>query len=152
MQRSSRTPTTSRSGKKRQVLLGAANRPDIVVSTLANSDNKRELDKLAEAAKEAAGANQARETGTALHRIIERVDSGETLDLPSPWREDVIAYVDCLATLGAEVELIEEVVVCPRLGLAGRLDRTVLISGLARRRQLAETCLTTGHTIATSAT
>ena len=38
--------------------------------------------------------------------------------------------MDCLAAIGAEIELIEEVVVCPKLGLAGRLDRTVLIGGI----------------------
>ena len=113
--------------KMRQVMLGTAQRSDIQIAALSEQDNKKKLDELAEAALDASKSNVARETGTALHRLCERVDRGEVLDLPSPWREDVIAYVDCLAAIGAEIELIEEVVVCPKFGLAGRLDRTVMI-------------------------
>jgi hypothetical protein len=113
--------------KQRMVLLGAAQRSDITIAALANSDDKAELDRLADAAMDAAKANVSRETGTALHRICERIDQGEDLDLPEPWRSDAAAYTKALADLGATVELIEEVVVVPRLALAGRLDRTVLI-------------------------
>ena len=115
--------------KKRMVLLGAAQRSDITVAALAAHDDKRILDTLAESAMEAAKANVARETGSALHRLCERYDDGETLELPEPWKSDVDAYAACLVDLGAGVELIEEVVVCPHLGLAGRLDRTVNIDG-----------------------
>lgn len=115
--------------KQRMVLLGAAQRSDITVAALAASDDKDALDALAEAALDAAKANVARETGSALHRLCERVDRGETLELPDPWRADVDAYTRALTDLAADVELIEQVVVYPRLTLAGRLDRTVQISG-----------------------
>ncbi len=113
--------------KQRMVLLGAAHRSDITVAALAASDNNRELDSLAEAAMDAAKANVARETGSALHKLCERVDAGETLTLPAPWKADIEAYIACLGGLGATVEEIEQVVVCPKLGLAGRFDRTVTI-------------------------
>lgn len=116
--------------KQRMVLLGAAQRSDITVAALAASDDKDELDKLAEVALDAAKANVARETGSALHRLCERVDRGETLELPEPWRSDVDAYTRLLAELTADIELIEQVVVYPRLTLAGRLDRTVQIDGV----------------------
>lgn len=112
--------------KKRMVLLGAAQRSDITAAALANSDDNYTLNDLAEAAMDAAQANVRRETGTALHRMCERVDAGEDLHLPEPWRADVDAYTKCLADLKLKVDLIEQVVVHPRLGLAGRLDRTVI--------------------------
>ena len=117
--------------KQRMVLLGAAQRSDITVAALAASDNRRELDSLAEAAMDAAKANVARETGSALHKLCERVDAGETLTLPEPWKADIEAYIACLAGLGATVEEIEQVVVCPKLGLAGRFDRTVVINDIS---------------------
>lgn len=116
--------------KQRMVLLGTAQRSDIAVAALASNDDKRELDRLAEAAMEAAKANVARETGSALHRLAERVDRGEIIDLPEPWGADITAYQALLERLAITVELIEEVVVCPNLGLAGRFDRTVLIDGV----------------------
>lgn len=116
--------------KQRMVLLGAAQRSDITVAALAADDDKQELNRLAEAAMEAAKANVARETGSALHTLCERADRGEILTLPEPWRSDVEAYSQLLVDLRAEVELIEEVVVCPNLGLAGRLDRTLIIDGV----------------------
>lgn len=116
--------------KMRTVLLGAARRPDIVLAALANDDDKQKLDQLAEDATDAANANVKRESGTALHRLAERVDQGETLKLPEPTKSDIAAYSKCLVDLKAEVELIEAVVVCPRLNVAGRLDRTVIIDGV----------------------
>jgi hypothetical protein len=113
--------------KERMVLIGAAHRSDITVAALAAGDDAKELNRLAEAAKEAAKANAARDTGSALHKLCECVDAGEELTLPEPWQSDIEAYITCLADLGATVEEIEQVVVCPKLGLAGRFDRTVLI-------------------------
>jgi hypothetical protein len=118
--------------KQRMVLLGAAHRSDIVVAALAASDDKKELDRLAESAMEAAKANVRRDTGTALHKLCERLDAGETLEelaLPETWHNDLVAYMHCLEELHADIEMSEQVVVCPKLGLAGRFDRTVLING-----------------------
>lgn len=111
--------------KLRSVLLGAAQRSDILVAALAANDDTKELDKLADAAIEAAKGNVKRETGSALHKLCERADAGEILDLPEPWRTDVAAYLRCLDELNAVIEYIEEVVVCPKLNLAGRLDRII---------------------------
>lgn len=115
--------------QQRMVLLGAAHRPDIVVAALAAGDDREALNGLAEDAMEAAKANVARELGTALHRLCERVDAGEVVTLPEPWSTDIAVYTHALRQLGATVELIEAVVVYPRLKLAGRLDRTVVIDG-----------------------
>jgi hypothetical protein len=114
---------------KRMVLFGAAQRPDIIAATLAAGvENKAELNRLAESAMDAAKANVARETGTALHSLCEQVDQGVDVQMPSPWREDVAAYRACLEDMGATVERCEEVVVIPDLGLAGRFDRIVKVA------------------------
>lgn len=115
--------------KQRSVLVGAAQRSDIIAATLAAGDDKRKLDELAEQAMDAAKANVRRETGTALHTLTEQHDSGMVVDMPSPWREDIDAYAACLADLGAKVVRMEEVVVIPDLNLAGRFDRLVDIGG-----------------------
>lgn len=114
---------------KRMVLAGAAQRSDIIVAALAAGDDKGELDRLAESAMDAAKANVRRETGTALHLLCETVDQGGKVDMPSPWREDLEAYAACLRDLGATVERTEQVVVIPKLKLAGRFDRLVNIDG-----------------------
>jgi hypothetical protein len=114
---------------KRMVLVGAAQRTDIIASTLAAGDDKRKLDALTESAMDAAKANVRRETGTALHSLCEQVDAGMTVDMPSPWREDVEAYTACMQSIGASVSRMEEVVVLPDLKLAGRFDRLVKIRG-----------------------
>jgi hypothetical protein len=115
--------------KQRNVLVGAAQRTDIIAATLAAGDDKTELNRLAEAAMDAAKANVGRETGTALHTLTEQVDSGMTVNMPSPWREDIEAYSACMAELGTTIRRMEEVVVIPDLKLAGRFDRLVDIDG-----------------------
>jgi hypothetical protein len=115
--------------KMRNVLIGAAQRPDIIAATLASVSYKGALDKLAEAAMDAAKANVGRELGTALHTLTEQADSGITVDMPSPIREDIAAYTQCLADLGVTVTRMEEVVVIPDLKLAGRFDRLINVMG-----------------------
>src|SRR5690606_39704891 len=73
---------------KRQVIVGAGVRPDLGVAAAvagpqaAAGDRyaKKELDKLADAAMEVAGASTKRNMGTVLHSLSERVDRGEPLD------------------------------------------------------------------------
>ena len=111
--------------KLRTVLLGAAQRTDIIAAVLANSDDKRKLDQLASDAQDAAKANVKREIGSALHRMCERVDEGETLKRVPPWDADVAAYQKAVADAGLTVVMSERVCVLPDLNLAGRFDRIV---------------------------
>ena len=114
---------------KRMVLAGAAQRPDIVASTLAAGDDRDALNALCETAMDAAKANVRREMGTALHSLCEQADQGLTVNMPSPYREDIDAYVSCMKAIGAKVIRMEEVVVVPHLNVAGRFDRLVEIDG-----------------------
>ncbi len=118
--------------QKRMTMLGTAVRSDIQVAAIADADDKIKLDALAEAAMDAAKANVARETGSSLHRICERADAGEAIDLPEPWASDLAAYRAELDARHVEVlaDHIENVVVQPTLRLAGRYDRIVRIKDM----------------------
>jgi len=112
---------------KRMAALGVAMRPSLAAGIVAAKDDKRRLNELVEQAMEAAGGNEARELGTALHRILELVDTGHMAvdDVPDPWRADVVAYRQALADLGLTVvpELCEAVMLNRPLEVAGTCDR-----------------------------
>lgn len=63
---------------KRMAAIGTARKPSISAGILAALDNPQRVNELVEQAVEAAGGNERRELGTALHRLIELVDLGET--------------------------------------------------------------------------
>lgn len=119
----------------RMAILGIAARPDLyalAASCTDKEEDKERLNKIVEDAKEAAKARSKANLGTALHRILERIDSGEELDAPAAWQPDVDAYCSTLADNAVEVmpEYIERIVVVPKPKVAGTLDRLVMIDGL----------------------
>jgi hypothetical protein len=115
----------------RRAAIGVAATPSIQAAILSTPDDdtyetKRELDKLVEQAQEKAKAGEKRDLGTALHKILERVDRGD-LDhttLPEPWLGDVQAWRHEARRkqLTGNPHLLEVCVVNPTLGVAGRLD------------------------------
>lgn len=115
----------------RRAAIGVAGAPSLQAAVLAvggddTYDAKRELDKLVEQAQEKAKAEEKRDLGTALHKILERVDRGD-LDpttLPEPWLGDVQAWRHEARRkqLTVNPHLLEVCVVNPTLGVAGRLD------------------------------
>lgn len=114
--------------KLRMALKGAAaNRA--LVDVAASTDERAELDALAEAALEAAGAGNAAQAGTDLHAITEEIDLGRLWlkDVPEDALADVKAYVNTLHAAGVEIipEYIERLVVNPAVDVAGTLDRIV---------------------------
>lgn len=117
---------------KRMTALGLVLRPDLLTQIAAHhDDDKKKIDGFCEEAIEAAKGSQGANLGTALHRFAERVDSGETPVIPEPYDKDIAAYTACLRTNGVRVdpELMESVVVCRELRVAGRFDRIVEIDG-----------------------
>lgn len=113
---------------KRQVALGVAAKAHIAAGIVAaGATDKRRLDQLVEDAMVAAGSNERRELGTALHRILELVDTGRMAidDVPDPWAADVRAYRAALDAAGLEVvpDLCEAVLLNHPLEVAGTCDR-----------------------------
>lgn len=133
--------------KKRQVLVGAARRNDIVLGVKAlgevpplgwSQQTKRQLGKWAEECMTAAGSDTGRISGTAMHDLTERVDRGEPIEdvvreLPALASHDLRAYAKLRELNGWKSVEIERTVVCDELGVAGSFDRIDLIPGLTAK-------------------
>jgi len=106
--------------------LGFVARKDLFAQlAAARADDRDALYKLCEQAKEAGGGSEGANLGTALHAFTERVDLGEDIVVPDPWKADVAAYRQALedARLTVEPGFVERVVVLEQIGVAGTLDR-----------------------------
>jgi len=112
---------------KRQVAVGVAKTPSIAAGVNADYDNKLALDRLCDLAVTAAGGSEARDLGTALHRLIERFDLGEGAD-PGAWAEHIVCYQSTLNMhrLTVHPEWSETVLVNHTYGVAGRVDRLLI--------------------------
>lgn len=133
--------------RKRQVLVGAARRNDIVLGVKAlgevpplgwSQQTKRQLGKWAEECMTAAGSDTGRISGTAMHDLTERVDRGEPIEdvvreLPTLASHDLRAYAKLRELNGWQSVEIERTVVCDELGVAGSFDRIDLIPGLTAK-------------------
>lgn len=127
-----------------RVAYGLSRRPGLLAHaaalTLADED-RAELASVVEQAKEAAGASDAAELGTAMHKWTERYDRKQLRpgDMPDDVLTDVAAYGGALANAGLEVwpEYIERTVCLPELGVMGTFDR-LLCSRISSR--LCELC------------
>lgn len=116
----------------RMAAKGLAMRPDLLALAAATPlTDSATLNKLVEQAKEAAGAKEKANLGTAVHGFTEKVDQGGSLDdVPEPWRGDVQAYAEAMNGSGYEVDpqYVERVCVVPELGVAGTFDRLLFES------------------------
>lgn len=117
---------------ERHVALGLVDRPDLLNQVAANrteelssTDEKKRksaINKLCDEAKEAAGVSKSANTGTALHKITERIDRGEDVPvMPDPYQGDVVAFTN--ATMMLEPVSVERFLVCDELKAAGTTDR-----------------------------
>jgi hypothetical protein len=123
----------------RMVALGLAQRRDLLTGVAAvldpdSRDGKKRLDSLIEDAKEHAGSTTRATLGTALHSFCEAVDTGRPLpEIPAPYDADIAAYRTELARAGVQVSknYVERVAIVPSLGVAGTLDRLVMVPGFS---------------------
>ncbi len=113
---------------QRMVALGLASRPDLLLSVSAHRDDKRELDRICDTAREAAAASAAATTGTALHALTELIDRGQDLPvLPEASVADLAAYRE--ATKDLKATHIEQFMVLDSLQIGGTPDRVVKYKG-----------------------
>lgn len=114
---------------RRMVSYGMSQRPDLVLAAAACDSTdldseKSALQTISGAAIEAAQASAAANVGTALHRLTERMDRGETLGVvPDPYPEDLRAYEECIKSEGIEWVDIESFRVHDDYKVAGTTDR-----------------------------
>jgi hypothetical protein len=113
--------------KCRMALTGGAQKPALMERVAAHIDDRTKLNDLVEEAVEYAKANEARERGTAIHRLAERIDLGEEIvDTPlarqvqDTWK----AALDD-ASLTVDTGYVERIVIYPDLYIAGTFDRIV---------------------------
>lgn len=113
----------------RKVAEGMGQRPDLVIAASATSpEDKKGFQDIASRAKEHALGSAAATTGTALHALTERVDSGFDLGSVPPSAEaDIHAYEK--ATFGMEHQAIEEFRVFDDWQIAGTADRVITYRG-----------------------
>ena len=114
---------------KRNIIVGASRRPDLVAQAHGldvNLDNAA-LMALADQLEDAAGGNVASAMGTDVHTWTERVDSGEAKldDVPPHYRQAVTLYVGLLREHGFHIvpELRERTTYIEEFGgVAGTFD------------------------------
>lgn len=118
-----------------RVAVGLALRPALLarVASLSLEDEDRdELCEVIERAKDAAGANDGADLGTAMHTWTQRMDAGESMPvLPDDVSADLRAYCDALPEAGLQVspEYIERTMVNRTLGVMGTFDRLLRAPG-----------------------
>lgn len=121
--------------KMRQVAVGLTRRNDLLLKVAADENDKKTVNAACQEALDAAAAGAAANTGTALHRILERVDCGElTLaEVPELFADVVKRYRSALDAAGVEVvaDACERIHVLDGLAepLAGMADRHVIVGG-----------------------
>jgi hypothetical protein len=116
---------------RRNGIYGMAHDASLVARTLAiggtpdtwDLAEKKALDKIVTDADTVAKAHKGADIGTAVHRIIERVNAGETVDA-GPYQADVDAYLAAVERAGLVVlpQFLEVRMVCDPLHLAGTAD------------------------------
>ena len=118
---------------QRMVALGMGQRPDLVVSAAsltADRDDKKALNKVAADAKETARSAAKATTGTALHRMCERLDFGQDVGVvPAPYDADLEAYVAARDKYGLKYAAVEQMRVHDNWQVAGTPDRVAWYNG-----------------------
>ena len=114
--------------KQRKVAHGMAMRHDLVLKAASAAGDKKLLNEVVTAAKEAAGSSQAATVGTALHAITEQLDRGEDPLIPPSATADVDAYRKTTEHLN--IRMIEVFVVHDDLQVGGTFDRIVQLDGV----------------------
>lgn len=112
----------------RMAVLGMSRRKDLILAASAIDDptdkyQKRKLNDIAKAAKDAAAGDAAANTGTAIHSLTERIDMGQPLGdyVPEEYLADLKAYADIMQ--GFEILGIEGFCVRDDLRVGGTYDR-----------------------------
>lgn len=114
---------------KRNIIVGASRRPDIVAQAhgMDVSLNVKELMAIADQLEDAAGGNVASAMGTEIHKWTELIDAGEAKldDVPPHYRGPVSLYIAALKEHGFRVvpELRERTTYIEEFGgVAGTFD------------------------------
>jgi hypothetical protein len=115
---------------KRMVATGLVMRNDLLVEAASVLDDRNALNRVVEAAEEAAGARARARIGTSLHKLCEQHDLGNTpAHVPDEFRADLDAYIATTSVLGIRPADVEVFGVIDDLKIAGTADRFVTYKG-----------------------
>lgn len=116
---------------KRQAAKGVALDDKLRQQILLHLDDDAKLDRLAEQALTAAGANATRDRGSEIHRITEQHDKGALLLLTDDMRDIVTRWQDILAAhdITLDADYVERIVVAPEFKVCGTFDRLAVHRG-----------------------
>lgn len=110
----------------RMTVEGLAKSDDLYAAACAlDFTDKDSVNRVANQAKEFAGAKVGANLGTALHAFSEAVDQGKTINIPPRFRPHVAAWTTLLTKYNMEVLEIEKRVIHTGWEVAGTLDRVV---------------------------
>lgn len=111
--------------QKRTIIAGAAQRPDLmaVVSTLDHDQDKKAIRDIVEECLVSGKGTQRATTGTAIHRMLDRIDSGDDWTPAPQFADAVNAYVNAMDAYGFVVVDIECHCINDTYRLAGTMDR-----------------------------
>lgn len=115
--------------KRRQVVIGIGQRPDLAALAAAtHRDDRARLDEIAERAEEVAGSSAGASLGRALHTFSQKLDGTGKMTGPSQYHPYLSRYAQALeqAGYGINPELIERIVICPEIKVAGQFDRLLV--------------------------
>lgn len=119
--------------EKRVIVHGLTVREDLYVKACSIPfSDRRSLDGVISQARVAGGGDVGSNMGTAFHTFSEAWDRGEDARVPDKYARKQSLYTQALHDVGVEVvpELIERVLVIPKYGLAGRIDRGLMSQDL----------------------
>ena len=113
--------------KQRNVAVGMAARPDLVLKAASANGDKSTLNEVAKEASEAAGSSAAATTGSAVHALTEQIDRGHHPFIPPSAAPDIDAYLQATSQFGmAEIEVFT---VNDKLKVGGTFDRILDYAG-----------------------
>jgi len=111
---------------QREVVVGLAMRPDLLaLAQSVDRDERDELNRICEQARQAAAVTAKANEGTARHKLTERIDRGEAVRVPAQLTPDIDAYR--AATAGFVWLAVERMVVLDADRVAGTPDRLALV-------------------------
>ena len=117
----------------RMVVLGLAAKTDLYdLACASDPEDKKQLDRIAEDAKEAANAGARARQGTTLHKFTERLDAGEDVRAPAKVEGRFLTPTKPLRPSTASKpipRMLERITVVPELEVAGTMDKVVKHNG-----------------------
>jgi hypothetical protein len=118
--------------QQRHVAVGLASRPDLLAQVQSTTiEDKQTLNSVCQKALDASGADAAASMGTALHRVVEKVNLDPEADVPEAFAERIAEYRRVMAAHGVTVCLnaVEQIHILAELGIAGMADAHVMVGG-----------------------